>query len=145
MDLLSEISEHWGWSGLKAIEIAGQNEFGNFLIEHEDGSFWRICPEELGCEVVAKNAGEFSRLTKNHDFLLDWEMSELVELARRNLGALEAGWVYYLVIPSVFGGEYEATNIRAVPLGELIEFSGNWALAVKDLPDGVQVEVRIID
>ncbi|MDZ4392627.1 T6SS immunity protein Tdi1 domain-containing protein [Cypionkella sp.] len=145
MDLLSEINEHWGWTGLKAIKIVGKNEFGNLLMEHEDGSFWRICPEELTCEVVAKDAGEFSQLIQSECFKLDWEMSELVELARRKLGTVAAGCVYYLVIPSALGGQYEATNIQTVPLRELIDLSGNMALAVKDLPDGAQIELRISD
>ena len=145
MDLLRELNEYWGWTGLKAVEIVGKNEFGNFLVKHEDGSFWRICPEELVCNIVANNAYDFFKLIEDQDFQLDWEMFELVELARRNLGALEAGWVYYLVIPSVLGGQYEAANIRSVPLRELIHLSGNLALTIKDLPDGAQIALQIID
>jgi hypothetical protein len=72
-------------------------------------------------------------------------MSNLVKLARKNFGRLRNGWVYYLVIPSVFGGQYDVSNIRPVPIEELIEHSGDWAFFIKGLPDGAQILLRVID
>ena len=145
LDLLSRINEHWGWTGLKGIEIVRCNEFGNFMILGEDKAFWRICPEELTCEVVAVNRSDYLQLVESEDFLPDWSMDGLVGLARKHSGTLKKGWAYYLVVPAVLGGRYDEVNIRSVPLEELIEHSGDWALAIKDLPDGAQIEFRVID
>jgi len=145
MSLLKKINTHWGWSGLKGTEIVARNAFGNILVIGQNGTYWRICPEELTCEVVAKNPLEFFILNENEAFQADWEMSDLVDVARLSLGDLKKDWVYSLVIPGVLDGPYESSNIRSVSLEELIEFSGDWALAIKDLPDGEQIRLRVID
>lgn len=145
MSILSKIQKHWGWTGLKGIEIVGRNEFGNFLVLDEEQAYWRICPEELSCEIVAKNPRDYLGLVEDENFQADWRMSNLVELAREHLGSLKQGWAYYLVIPGVFGGQYDVSNIRTVPLDELIGLSGDWALAIRDLPDGAQIKLTVID
>lgn len=143
--MLGKINEHWGWTGLKAIEILERNEFGNFLLLDENQTYWRICPEELSCEVVAENSKAHHRLLEDEEFQVDWEMSNLVKLAREHLGDLSEDRTYYLVIPGIFGGQYDTSNIRTVPIGELIGHSGDWAAAIKDLPDGAQIKLRVID
>ncbi len=130
---------------MAAVEVMGQNEFGNFLLRDQDNAYWRICPEELSCEIVANNLAEFSKLLEDEEFLLDWEMSALVELARQCVGLLKNDRVYYLVIPAVLGGEYDESNIRSVPLSELISLTGDWAREIANLPDGAKVQIRVID
>ena len=143
--LLEIVNASWGWIGLNAVEIVGRNAFGNLLVVDDAGKYWRICPEELSCEVVSDDAAEFSSLVESEEFQVDWEMSRIVELAKANLGEIPSGRVFYLVIPGIFGGPYDETNIKSVPLGELISFSGYWAEEIKDLPDGAQIKLRIID
>ncbi|MEJ6401463.1 T6SS immunity protein Tdi1 domain-containing protein [Yoonia sp. 2307UL14-13] len=143
--IIHKINEHWGWTGLNATEIVGRNEFGNFLVLDQNQAVWRICPEELDCAMVAENSQDYLQLIEDEDFQVDWNMSNLVKLACQNLGSLKEGYAYYLVIPGVLGGEYDASNIRSVPIEELIEHSGDWALAIRDLPDGAQIELRLID
>lgn len=142
---VGDINRAWDWTGLTAHEIVRSNEFGNLLIKDVNSHFWRICPEELSCEVVARNSVEFDQLVNSADFKFDWEMERLVKLARHNFGSLKSGWVYYLVIPAIFGGKYEASNIRSVPLEKLIALSGVYAMETKDLPDGAQIELRVVD
>lgn len=129
----------------EGIEIVERNEFGNFIVLGEDQAYWRICPEELTCEVVAGSQPDYLQLVESEDFQMDWNMTNLVQLARTHLGRLKEGWAYYLVVPATFGGRYYEANIRSVPLEELIGHSGDWALAIKDLPDGAQIELRVID
>ena len=143
--LLEIVNASWGWVGLNAKEIAGRNAFGNLLVVDDAGKYWRICPEELSCEVVSDNAAEFSSLVKSEEFQIDWEMSRIVKLAQASLGKIPNGRAFYLVIPGIFGGAYDETNIKSVPLEELISFSGYWAEEIKDLPDGAQIKLRIID
>ncbi len=82
MSYLKDINDAWSWTGLKAEEIVGSNEFGNLLLRDTEECFWRVCPEELTCEIVAQSLSSFSQLIDNDDFILDWEMVNLVKLAR---------------------------------------------------------------
>jgi hypothetical protein len=53
MDLVTTIQDAWGWVGIKPAQILGDNSFGNLLIKDEVGLYWRLCPEDLYCKVVA--------------------------------------------------------------------------------------------
>ncbi len=142
--MLATVRKAWGWSGLNPAHVVTMNLFGNMIVRATDGSYWRICPEELSCQQVALNEAEFTTLRADEDFRTDWEMASLVELAREKHGPLPPGHCYCLKLPSVVGGTYEATNIATILLDELISFSGEVAEEIKDVPDGGQIQFKII-
>ena len=144
-DLLHEIRESWGWVGLEPVEVVGENAFGNLMIKGADGRFWRLCPEDTYCEVVADNRDELDSLSRDQEFLSDWNMAVLVEAAKEALGELTPGQKYCLVVPGVLGGAYDVSNIKMAPLVELVRFSGDIARQIKDLPDGAKVELKVVD
>ncbi|MEN3276728.1 MAG: hypothetical protein V7631_2518 [Massilia sp.] len=134
MITLDEINEAWGWVGLTAVEVLGVNAFGNLIIGDEDGSFWRLRPQDLSCELVAEDREQLDALSYNQDFLNDWYMPELVDLAESTLGPLAEGRRYCLKIPSALGGHYGSENLATVPLSELIRFSGEGAQQFEGMP-----------
>ena len=145
MNLVDELRESWGWVGLEPIEVVGENDFGNLIIKDKDSKYWRLCPEELSCEVVAQNQEELDTLSHNQEFLHDWYMKKLVLEAQEKLGPLSQNRKYCLKIPSVLGGEYGGSNLATVPLVDLIRFSGHVANEIKDLPDGAKVKFKFTD
>jgi len=145
MDLLSEIRDAWGWAGIDPVEIVDKNSFGNLIIKDRNGKYWRLCPEEVYCEVIAKSCDEMNGLSNDPDYLGDWGMAELVEAAEKSVGPLCEDRVYRLTIPSVLGGAYDASNVKAVSIVELIRFSGDLGKQIRDLPDGAQVKLKFID
>lgn len=145
MSLIDEIKDAWGWVGIEPEEIVGENEFGNLMIRDCDGRYWRLCPEDVYCNVVAENREKLDALSKDQAFLADWYMASLVTQARENLGALRKGWKYCLAIPGILGGEYDISNIKTAPLVEMIRFSGDIGRQIKDLPDGAQIELKVVD
>ncbi|MDM5263517.1 DUF1851 domain-containing protein [Sulfurovum sp. XTW-4] len=145
MNIVEEIKESWGWIGINPVEVIGENDFGNLMIKDTDGKFWRLCPEDVYCEIVAQNQEELDTLSKDQEFLEDWYMRALVDVAQDKLGPLEEGKKYYLVIPGALGGEYGIDNIKTAPLVEIIRYSGDVGKQIKDLPDGAQVKLKVID
>ena len=145
MDLLRIISEAWGWIGLKPRRVVRQNAFGNLLVEDQSGRYWRICPEELSCTVIADSSQQFKQLELDQDFRMDWEMSKLVSEAKARLGEPGEGRCFCLKIPGVLGGEYSIDNIGHISLEELIRASGDIAQKIEGLPDGTQVEFKVVD
>jgi hypothetical protein len=79
--MLDTIREAWGWIGLDPAEVVAENAFGNLIVRATGGAYWRICPEELSCERVARDAEEFAALFRREEFRTDWEMARLVEQA----------------------------------------------------------------
>jgi hypothetical protein len=142
--MLETIRNAWRWIGLDPAEVVATNAFGNLIVRATDGEYWRICPEELSCEKVARDAEEFAALFSKEDYRTDWQMSRLIEQARQKLGPLVEGQCYCLKLPAVIGGGYAVTNLGTVSLIELISFSGSMAEQIKDLPDGCQTEIKIV-
>ncbi|MFZ1727896.1 MAG: T6SS immunity protein Tdi1 domain-containing protein [Albidovulum sp.] len=145
MELVAEINQSWGWIGLDAVEVVGQNAFGNLLIKDKAGAYWRLCPEELSCELVASSNEELAELLADCEFLLDWDMEELITAARLKVGLLDHGQVYCFVPPPVLSGSYDDQNIVTIPLRELVRLSGDIAAQIRDLPDGTIIELDVID
>lgn len=144
MDVTEKINTSWGWTGIEAVEVVRENDFGNLLIRDSSSRFWRLCPEELECELVAANKQQFDELLSDKEFLIDWHMTALVEVAKKTLGELGEGRKYYLVIPGSLGGEYDISNIKTIPLDELISLSGSLAHQIKDLPPGAKVKLNVV-
>ena len=126
MTLVEEIRVAWGWTGLIPTEIVGQNDFGNLIVRDAEGLYWRICPEELDCQVIANIREQLDELAANQDFLSDWNMDAVAELAKAKFGELPEGRKFCLKIPGVLGGKYEENNIGTISSAELIRSLDFW-------------------
>jgi len=144
MNLLEEIKQAWGWTGIKPVEVVTDNEFGNLILKDEDDKFWRLCPEDVYCDIIAKSIPEYNELIQNEEFMDDWFMAAMVSDAEKSLGKLKTEHKYHMVIPGILDGEYGGKNIKIVPWVEIIRFSGDLAKQIKDLPDGSKIELKTI-
>ena len=145
MELIAIVEEAWGWTGLKPDQIVGDNDFGNLMIKDQSSRYWRLCPEDLYCKVIANSKAELDQLSQDQEFLHDWYMAELVQQARERFGSLRPGFKYCLKIPGMLGGEYGGENLATISLGELVSASGHIAQQIQGLPDGAQVNLSIVD
>ena len=143
--MIEAIKEAWGWAGIDPAEIVGENDFGNLIIKDTGGKYWRLCPEEVYCKVIAKSREDLDALSHSKEFLTDWYMSSLIEVAKETLGDLPKERKYCLKLPSILGGEYNANNIGTISQQELISFSGYLAKEIKDLPDGAKIEFSFVE
>ena len=145
MDLVATIKDAWGWVGLNPVQVVGDNSFGNLIVKDNDGRYWRLCPEDLTCTVVAQNRLELDALSQQQEFLHHWNMAELVAQARSALGALRPGYKYSLKVPAPLGGEYSASNLATTPLQELVSLSGSLAKQTAGLPAGSKVRLVVTE
>ena len=141
--MIAEINKAWNWKGFNAIKIIRTNDFGNVIFKTDNNEFWRICPEELSCEKIAESELQFERIVNHPEFIQDWEMTHLVDLAKSELGELEQDQKYCLKVPAVVGGKYEKANIGKISFTELIAFSGDLGFQIKDLKDGQKINLKI--
>lgn len=145
MSVIAAVRAGWGWCGIDAVEVVGENDFGNLLVKDALGRYWRLCPEDLSCAIVAEDRRALDALSRDQDFLRDWHVSSWVDRAFELLGALPEGRKYCLKIPGVLGGEYGGDNLATIGLEELVRASGDIARQVKDLPDGAQVQFKVTE
>jgi hypothetical protein len=144
MNLLKEIKDAWGWTGVDPIEIVTENDFGNLILKDNEDQFWRMCPEDLYCEVVASSIDEYNELIQNKEFVDDWFMDSMVEEAKKSIGDLKPNCKYYMVIPGVLDGEYGGDNVKMASFVEIIKVSADVAKQIKDLPDGAEIKLKKI-
>lgn len=144
-DLVRRIKRAWGWIGIEPSEVVGENDFGNLMVRDVAGRYWRLCPEDLCCKVVAENRAELDALSTSQAFLHDWYAYALVERAREAVGPLSPGRKYCLKVPGPLGGEYGGSNLASISLAELIDISGNIAHQIEALPDGSKIRLKIIE
>jgi hypothetical protein len=127
MITVDAINDAWGWTGLHAVAVLGDNPFGNLLVQDDEGRTWQLRPQDLACEPVARNDADLAALAYNQSFLAEWYMPEMVDLAQATLGPLVDDRRYCLKIPRTLGGEFQRENLAMVPLAELIRFAGEGA------------------
>lgn len=144
MQLLDAVRSAWGWAGIEPVEVIAENDFGNLILKDVRGHYWRLCPEDLYCEVIAVSREELDRLSTDQDFLGDWTMRALVDQAFQRLGALRPGQKYCLNIPATLGGEYGGGNLGMISFDELIRVSGHIAEQIASLPDGASIELSVV-
>lgn len=144
MELIAIVEDAWGWTGLKPDQIVGENDFGNLMIKDQSDRYWRLCPEDLYCKVIANSRAELDQLSQEQDFLHDWYMTKLVQEARERLGPLRPGFKYCLKIPGTLGGEYGGDNLATISLSGLVSASGDIAKQIEELPNGAQVKLSIV-
>lgn len=145
MNLLVEIEKEWSWAGLRPVEIVAENAFGNLIIKDDCARFWRLCPEEVYCKIVADNEKNYENLSNNKDFIDDWSMSSITAQAIREFGPLETGWKFHLVVPGVLGGEYDLSNIVKISCVEQIRTSGTIGKQLCQVSDGEQVRIKVTE
>ncbi len=145
MELIEHIERAWGWTGIKPEKVVGDNDFGNLMVRDQQGQYWRICPEDLYCKLIAEDRAALDALVNDEEFQEDWAMVALVEEAQAKVGPLDPGRKYCLKIPGLFGGEYGGNNLASIPLAELIAVSGDIAFQIKDLPDGTPIRFQITE
>ena len=141
--MIAEINKAWNWKEFNATEIIRTNEFGNVIFKTDKNEYWRICPEEISCEKIAKSESEFDRISADSEFIEDWEMTNLVNIAESELGELKENEKYCLKMSAIIGGEYEKSNLGKISFTELIAFSGDLGFQIKDLKDGQKIKLNI--
>lgn len=138
-----QIRDAWGWTGLRPKDVIETNAFGNMIVKDDHGTYWRICPEDLSCTVIATTDEDFCRLRDDPVFVRNWDVSLWVEAARARLGDIPPERTYCLKVPAPLGGRYESANFGTISRLELLSASGDMARQIHDLPDGAQVELRL--
>ena len=141
--MITEINKAWNWKGFNTTEIVRTNDFGNVIFKTDKNEYWRIFPEEISCEKIAESESEFNKISSDSEFIEDWEMTNLVKIAKSELGELKENEKYCLKMSAVIGGEYEKSNLGKISFAELIAFSGDLGFQIKDLKDGQRIKLNI--
>lgn len=120
MDALQIIKKYWGWTGIRPAVIIERNQFGNLIVEDPSGRYWRICPEEFSCKIIARNARELKALWDDEEFKTFWDMTAFATVAAGNHGDIDGEQCYYFIK----AGDFSPANIGITTFSDLITDAG---------------------
>ncbi|MGB0865737.1 MAG: T6SS immunity protein Tdi1 domain-containing protein [Granulosicoccaceae bacterium] len=145
MELLDIVAEHWAWSGIDANELVVSNDFANLILKDKDNQFWRLCPEDVYCTVVADSIEAYNQLIQDEEFLEDWHMIAMLSQAKIRLGELAEGEKFCLKVPGILGGDYVGKNVIKAPLEVVIASAGRLGKHIADKAEGTKIDLKEVD
>ncbi len=99
----------------------------------ETGKFVRVAQDLEGW--AARILKEYSRMT-GWRLCHDWQDVH---------GALPLGHRLFPKMPFVGGGKEEVDNMAAMPITEVIGFYTDLAAQIRDMPEGGEIEIRLVE
>lgn len=142
MNVLELVAEHWAWTGIKPEELVVTNDFGNLILKDGDDKFWRLCPEDVYCTVVAESIEAYNELIQNEEFAEDWHMVSILVDAKEALGDLAEGERYCLKVPGILDGDYAGDNVVKATLENIIVSAGQLGQHIADKPEGATIDLE---
>ncbi|WP_276371087.1 T6SS immunity protein Tdi1 domain-containing protein [Chryseolinea sp. H1M3-3] len=144
-DLSDRLIENWSWlTGMekKVLLISAIGDL--FLTDNVKNVYWLdIGGGEL--KLVANSIESFEEKLKNIDQLNEWFMINLTTDLRLSDKKLKDGQLYsYKKLP-ILGGEYTVENFAPMDIEAHFRFTGYIHKQIKNLPDGAEIEIKLVD
>lgn len=150
--LIEETALAWKWLVPGPYKIIFSSMFGGLFLEMEAGDVhWLECGTGF-IERVADSADKF------HAFLGgprddawstrvdDWFLPPLVQQLHDARKIAGPGQCYgFTILPIFEGGKYTVENAFVVPAREWFTWTGSTHEKVRDVPNGGQVRIKIVD
>jgi hypothetical protein len=144
MNVLDALRDGWRWTEIDFAEVHAVSPFGHLLFSDADRCFHYLDPELQTIEALGDRHAAETHFARE-DVREVWEARALVEAARQRLGDCPEGSIYTLKPLALLQGDYAHENLCILPLVELIHFTGETARQLKDLSDGSQYRIQIVD
>ncbi|CAH1672339.1 MULTISPECIES: T6SS immunity protein Tdi1 domain-containing protein [unclassified Chelatococcus] len=139
---LEEIAE---WAELlpPGARILGANLFADTFIADEHGAVLMLEPAAMNITRIAASEGEFWKALVTDPE--GWLLRPLVDRCRTaGLHPSPEQCLAFTTMP-VFGGRYEVENIWLCTRREWLSATADMWRQIRDLPDGTQVQIRVVD
>ena len=144
MSVLDALRDGWAWTEINFAEVHAVSRMGHLLFSDADGCFHYLDPELRTIEVLGDEQAARAYFDKEETRKV-WQAIPLVEAARERLGECPEGSVYTLKPLALLEEDYAHENLCILPLKELISWTGDVTRQLKDLPDGSQYRIQIVD
>ncbi len=140
-----EILEDWVW-------LVGNNKaivfitcIGDLFLKNSNEEYFWLDVGIGEFDKVADSKEEFESKLKDNDIRDDWFLTKVVLKLRASGLALKEGYLYsYKKLP-ILSGSYQTDNFELTLIEIHFSIIGQLQRQLKDIPDGTQVNLKIID
>ena len=139
-DLLAE----WRWLLGGHPRLHGWSASGDLFFVDEGGQLWRLDTGAGEVEHVAASIADFAARLAEANAAAELLLLAVVETFEATHGPLATGECLGFRTLPVFGGAYTVENRYAVAVAKHASFTGDLHRQIRDLPDGAQVQLRVV-
>lgn len=142
--VLQALTREWSWTGTTFAGILAVSPMGHMLVT-DQGDAIHYFDADLR-QIVRLGSEEAAReYMADPEVEMVWHAQKLVDAARIRLGEPAEGQVYTLTPDAMLAGDYASENLVLMDLAELVSFTGQVAYQTRDLPDGAQIRLKVVD
>jgi len=139
------LMDTWLWLIKDFKEILMISKLGDlFFIGYDDCIYW-LATDMCDLSKVADNKQEFYSFLNDDEKVDNWFMPQLLKELEDACIYLGDHQVYSYKKMPVLGGEYTIDNLKPVDIKGHFELTGIIGEQIKDLPNGTNVKIKIVD
>jgi hypothetical protein len=137
---LQVIAKDWQWlMELDRFKLLAISPFGDLLLQDETG---KISLLDINAGELEETVGEEADPAQLFPIAFDDHIAK----SYREAGlVLSPGKCYGYKRPGVAGGSIEPANVYVATLPEYVSFMGDFHHQIKDIPDGTNVTLKVIN
>ena len=140
-----KLLEHWHWRLPTKFTIWFANRFGDLFLVLDDGSVHRLGVGDGTLQMVAQNRNEFWEKLDDENVANDWLMIPVVDRLVAAGKTLRPGECYCYRLLPILGGGYGIDDFVVKDLAFVYASFGPIHERIKDLPEGTQIEFKVVD
>ncbi len=141
---INKISSNWKWlSGDKT--IVALTKSGDMLLKDNDEKLYFLNVGSGSIEHKADNFQDFFQAKLSNELIEKILLPSVIDNLEKKGIKLEKGQIYSYIILPILGGKYDEKNMFAVDIYEHFNLTSEIHFKIKDLPDGTEVKIKIID
>lgn len=119
-------------------------KFGEVFFEQSNKKIGMLQVSGFQYEVVAGDANDFDEWLEDPDKRVEWFLAPLVERMEDEGKLIGEDSCYSFIRPLALGGTAVPENVMMIPIREHFECWGKVYQQVKDVPDGTQVQFKVV-
>lgn len=143
-EALRELETSWAWLLREPFTPVLFSSLGDVFIEPDSGGVWWLNTGTAELTRVADSVAHFESLL-NSALADEWFLPKLIGELHAAGKVPGPGECYtFVTLPIFREGKYEVENLNPVPAREHYGLTGLMHKQLHDLPDGAQVQVKVI-
>lgn len=141
---IKKIISNWKWlTGDKTIVALAKS--GDALLKDNDDKLYFLDVGSGTIEHKADNYQDFFQAKLSNELVEEILLPTVIDKLEKFGFILNKGQIFSFTILPILGGKYDEKNMFALDIYEHFTLTGEIHFQIKDLPDGTEVKMKIID
>lgn len=135
----------WIWLVPNQFTVWLVNRYAELFLVFPNGTVHWLETDMGRCTKVAESRDDFAVKVDEDDNANNWLMIPLVDQCVAAGVTLGLGQCYGFKQPTILGGDFTVENTGVLPIGDYLWSRGSIHEQLRDVPDGAQVTLKIVN